>query len=118
MDSEKLAAFKAMLTEQLERLEVQAGIATLELAQGGVEIEYVDRAAIHRDQDMKLRIKSRESRLMKKIRLALDRIEAGTFGICETCEEPISLRRLAARPVTTKCIDCKELEELMESQAR
>ncbi|WDP90119.1 MAG: TraR/DksA C4-type zinc finger protein [Desulfobacter sp.] len=117
MDREQLAHFKKILAEQLAHLEEQAFITAIELAQGGVEIEYVDRAATHRDQDMKLRIKSRESRLIKKIRLALDRIENGTYGICEACEEPISLRRLEARPVTTKCIDCKEREELLEAQS-
>ncbi|HOX93988.1 MAG TPA: TraR/DksA family transcriptional regulator [Syntrophales bacterium] len=45
------------------------------------------------------------------MREALQRIEEGTFGICEECEEPISLQRLKARPVTTYCIQCKTLEE-------
>ena len=42
------------------------------------------------------------------------RIEDGTFGICERCEEPISPKRLEARPVTTLCIRCKEEQEKKE----
>jgi DnaK suppressor protein len=44
----------------------------------------------------------------------LDRIENGTFGICEKCGEDISVKRLKARPVTTHCIDCKTKEEAFE----
>jgi DnaK suppressor protein len=42
------------------------------------------------------------------------RIENGTFGICEICEEEISVKRLEARPVTTMCIRCKEEQEKQE----
>jgi DnaK suppressor protein len=44
----------------------------------------------------------------------LERIENGTFGQCESCEEDISIERLKARPVTTQCITCKTREENME----
>jgi DnaK suppressor protein len=44
----------------------------------------------------------------------LARIEDGTFGICERCEDEISLKRLEARPVTTLCIRCKEEQEKKE----
>jgi DnaK suppressor protein len=52
--------------------------------------------------------------LIKKIKKALERFENGTFGICEVCEEEISIERLKARPVTTQCIECKTREEDME----
>jgi DnaK suppressor protein len=61
-----------------------------------------------------LRIRDREHKLIKKVKKALDRIENGTFGICEKCGEDISLKRLKARPVTTQCIDCKTKEEAFE----
>ncbi|TMB23658.1 MAG: conjugal transfer protein TraR, partial [Deltaproteobacteria bacterium] len=50
----------------------------------------------------------------KKIDDALARIENGTFGTCEICEEEISVKRLEARPVTTMCIRCKEEQEKQE----
>jgi DnaK suppressor protein len=52
--------------------------------------------------------------LLKKIDEALERINNGTFGICESCGEEISLKRLEARPVTTLCIDCKTRQEADE----
>jgi DnaK suppressor protein len=61
-----------------------------------------------------LRIRDREAKLIKKIREALERFENDTYGICETCGEDISIKRLKARPVTTQCIDCKSKEEALE----
>jgi DnaK suppressor protein len=59
-------------------------------------------------------MKDRERKLIVKIKKALERIENGTFGICERCGEDISIKRLTARPVTTLCIDCKTKEEALE----
>ena len=107
--------FKTLLTDQLTRLLAQASQVTSELSsQDSRAAESIDRACAHSDQEMKLRIRSRESRLINKVRLALDRIDSGVYGLCEVCEEPISVERLKARPVTTKCILCKEMEEQME----
>ncbi len=46
--------------------------------------------------------------------MQVDRIDNDTFGICEKCDEEISLKRLEVRPVTTQCIDCKAKEEAYE----
>lgn len=66
------------------------------------------------DRNFMLRIRDRELKLIKKIKKALDRIDNGTFGVCESCGDPIGEKRLNARPVTTQCIDCKEAEEATE----
>jgi DnaK suppressor protein len=63
-----------------------------------------------------LRIRERERRLITKITEALERIEEGTFGICERCGEDISDKRLEARPVTTLCINCKQEQEDLEKR--
>ena len=73
-----------------------------------------DRASLESERNFMLRIRDRENKLIKKIRNALDRIENGTFGVCEECGENISIKRLKARPVTTQCIDCKTKEEAFE----
>lgn len=65
-----------------------------------------------------LRLKEREKNLLRKIDLALERLQDGTFGICETCGEPIEERRLLARPVTTLCIACKTEQENQEKRDR
>ena len=56
----------------------------------------------------------RDHKYFKHLNQALERIENGTFGICETCGEDISVKRLKARPVTTQCIECKTKEEASE----
>ncbi len=65
-------------------------------------------------QSFTFRLRGREKTFLKKIDYALAKIEQGAFGICEQCEEPISLKRLEARPETTLCIRCKEDQEKME----
>ena len=60
------------------------------------------------------RLRGREKTFLKKINYALTKIEDGTFGICEECEEAIAAKRLEARPETTMCIKCKEAEERRE----
>jgi len=70
-----------------------------------------DRATLESERNFTLRIRDRERRLISKIKEALSRLELGTFGICEECGEDISYKRLKARPVTTRCISCKQKQE-------
>ncbi len=65
-------------------------------------------------QSFTFRLRGREKTFLKKIDLALAKIDNGTFGICEDCGEPISVKRLEARPETALCIRCKEDQERME----
>jgi DnaK suppressor protein len=106
------ADFKSLLSQTLqERLR--------ELAEGTTDFEYfmhqapdfLDRASLEIDGTLNLRIKERDGRLAKKIREALKKMEDGTFGLCEDCGEPIPEKRLRARPVATRCIECKEKQE-------
>jgi len=73
-----------------------------------------DRASMESDRNFTLRIRDRERKLIAKIREALERIEDGTFGHCEMCDDEISIERLKARPVTTLCIECKRRQEAQE----
>ena len=65
-------------------------------------------------QSFTFRLRGREKTFLKKIDHALAKIDTNTFGICENCEEEISLKRLEARPETTLCIRCKEDQEKRE----
>lgn len=115
MKKEQKEKFRQILESQLEALMLISGKSLSEmLSENAREIEYIDLACADADRTMKFRIRSRESRLIRKIQEALQRIENDTYGICEFCEEEISLRRLEARPVTTKCIECKKEEERLE----
>jgi len=65
-------------------------------------------------QSFEFWLRGREKSLLSKLDLALKKIEEGTFGVCEICEEPIGKKRLEARPETTLCIKCKEDQEREE----
>ncbi|NRA35618.1 MAG: TraR/DksA C4-type zinc finger protein [Polyangiaceae bacterium] len=65
-------------------------------------------------QAFTFRLRGREKAFLDKIQKALDRIDEGTFGVCEECDEPVSVKRLEARPETTLCIRCKEDQERVE----
>lgn len=73
-----------------------------------------DQASAEIDQNFIIRLKEREQKLLKKIDDTIDRIDEGTFGICERCGDEISYQRLKARPVTTLCIACKTEQEKEE----
>lgn len=70
-----------------------------------------DQASAEIDRNFMLRLREREQRLLKKIEAAIEKIETGTFGICEVCGQEIEIKRLEARPVTTMCIICKTEQE-------
>lgn len=74
----------------------------------------VDQATSDTEQSMRMRLRNREMLYLKKIEEALERIEQGTFGECDTCGEDIEPRRLEARPTATLCVGCKEDEERKE----
>ena len=74
----------------------------------------MDLAASEYIQSFEFRLRGREKSLLSKLDLALKKIEDGSFGICEICEEPIGKKRLEARPETSLCIKCKEDQEREE----
>jgi len=115
MKKEDLEFFKNLLAERLNELLSHADNTVTGMTKPKENFaDPTDRASHEADRSFELRIRDREHKLIKKIRNALERIENGTFGICETCDEEISIQRLKARPVTTQCIDCKTREEDME----
>ncbi len=115
MDRERLEYFREELHKKKEEILAEAGKTLSDMtAQTGNVPDPNDRATIESGRNFELRIRQRESRLTAKIEEALVRIDDGTFGICQACGEPIGLKRLEARPVTTLCIDCKTLQENRE----
>lgn len=76
----------------------------------------MDLASAEYNHAMNFRLRGREKTLLRKIELALERMEAGEYGLCEECGDDIGIRRLEARPVTTLCIRCKEEQERRERE--
>lgn len=115
MTKKKLEYFKKILTQQLEALQDKSSqnrVTTL--AESEQISDFTDQATLESDIDMNIHIKERDSKLIIKIKKALERIEDGTYGVCDECEEEISEKRLEARPVTTVCINCKREQENQE----
>jgi len=120
MDQEKLLYFKGLLEGRLHTLVEEAGKTCNDMRKdgNGEFPDPTDRASLESDRNFLLRIKDRERKLIMKVKEALDRIDNGTFGICESCGKPISEKRLMARPVTTLCIECKTELENQERRER
>lgn len=93
---------------------------TLEhLQEGGLqEPDLADRASAEMDRSLELRTRDRARKLISKIDAALERIETNTYGYCEETGEPITLRRLEARPIATLSIEAQERHERMERTHR
>ena len=115
MEKQKIEEFRQLLQAQLDELQREAGKTVSEMTDEKANFpDPTDRASLESDRNFELRIRDRERKLIMKIREALERIDAGEFGICESCEEEISEARLRARPVTTLCIECKTEQERQE----
>jgi len=80
--------------------------------------DITDRASEETDRALELRTRDRQRKLVTKIDAALRRIEAGDYGYCEVTGEPISLKRLDARPIATMSLEAQEKHERREKVHR
>ena len=76
--------------------------------------DIADRATSETERALELRARDRQRKLIAKIDAALERIEDGTYGYCEETGEPISLKRLDARPIATLSVEAQERHERRE----
>lgn len=76
--------------------------------------DVADRASEETDRALELRTRDRQRKLVSKIDAALRRIEDGSYGFCEQTGEPISLKRLDARPIATLSLEAQERHERKE----
>jgi DnaK suppressor protein len=80
--------------------------------------DLADRASSETDRAIELRARDRQRKLISKIDAAMQRIDDGTYGYCEETGEPISLKRLDARPIATLSIEAQERHERREKVYR
>jgi DnaK suppressor protein len=113
----QLEKFKATLVQKRMRLlkEAQRTLDSEMVIEADERMDEVDQASSEYMQAFSFRLRGRERFLMDKIEHALRKIEAGEYGICEECEEAITLKRLQARPEAQLCIQCKEAQEREEA---
>jgi DnaK suppressor protein len=76
--------------------------------------DFADRASSETDRAIELRARDRQRKLISKIDAALSRLDEGTYGYCEDTGEPISLKRLDARPIATLSVEAQERHERRE----
>lgn len=77
---------------------------------GGPGGDLIDKANADAEAELQIRLHDTDSRLLRAIEEALSRIERGTYGVCETCRQPIASARLKAVPWARHCRHCKETE--------
>lgn len=115
MNERQLEYFKQkLLTWKYSILEESRG--TIEHMQEGTRNipDVADRASEETDRALELRTRDRERKVVSKIDGALRRIEDGSFGYCDDTGEPISLKRLDARPIATYSLEAQERHERKE----
>ena len=116
MDAKILAKYRKLLLEEKQRiLNNSKNALKHELALSPDDLpDETDLAASEVNQNLVFKLRDRERQLLAKIDECMGRIEDGSFGACTDCEEPIEVRRLEARPMSTLCVACKEKQEHRE----
>jgi DnaK suppressor protein len=119
MNAQQLEYFRRKLVAWRQDL-LDGSRETIEGLQDGTRAipDVADRASEETDRALELRTRDRQRKLVSKIDAALRRIEDGEFGYCEMTGEPISLRRLDARPIATMTLEAQERHERREKVHR
>lgn len=110
----RILEIKKNLLKQKQQILEEAGIMLSNLPSDSNLSEIGDIASAEIDRNFLLRLRDRERKLLKKIEKAIEKIDSGTYGICEACGAEIPIERLEARPVTDLCIECKTEQEEAE----
>jgi len=115
MRKRELNQIKKLLIQQLSKLLSRADCSLDDVGESNENLsDVLDRAAKIAERNFSHRLCSREKLLIRKIERSLQDIENGDYGLCQHCEEYISVKRLKARPTARYCIDCKTQLETME----
>lgn len=119
MNPNQRAYFRAKLTAWRNDILKEARETLDHLAEESANHpDVADRASSETDRAIELRARDRQRKLIGKIDAALSRIDDGTYGYCEETGEPISLKRLDARPIATLSIEAQERHERREKVYR
>ena len=115
MNERQVTFFRTKLIEWKESI-LEGNRSTIEDMQGTTRSipDAADRASEETDRALELRTRDRQRKLIGKIDLALRKIEDGSYGFCEDTGEPISLKRLMARPIATLSLAAQESHERKE----
>ena len=119
MNERQTEYFRKRLTDWRDEL-LSDGRDTIETLQDGTRNipDVTDRASEETDRALELRTRDRQRKLVGKIDAALRRIDEGEFGYCDVTGDPISLKRLDARPIATMSLEAQERHERREKVHR
>lgn len=110
MNKIKVKKFKTYFIERREALlQAQAQLSQIEIDAGGDEVDQIQGNILKSTLE---RLSLRDQTSLVRINQALKKIEEGTFGLCEECEEEIAEKRLQAIPEALLCISCAEIQEI------
>ena len=119
MNPHQLEYFRQMLLNWRAELVHEAGETLSDLNKGNLQQpDMADRASLETDHQLVLRTRDRERKLISKIDSALNRIDDGSYGYCQETDEPISLKRLMARPIADLSLEAQERHERLERTHR
>ena len=119
MNPQQLEYFRQKLPNWRAELVHEAGETLSDLNEGNLQQpDMADRASLETDHQLVLRTRDRERKLISKIDSALNRIEDGSYGYCQETDEPISLKRLMARPIADRSLEAQERQERLERTHR
>mgnify|MGYP003636564760 CR=1 FL=1 len=113
MNTEQLTQYRAQLEVQLTSIKEASTLHQNQIEESQTSKDFVgpDKAAELETLEVDSNVSESEINLVKKIEHALDRIDKGTYGICESCDGEISQERLDAKPSVSLCIDCQVSHE-------
>jgi len=115
MNERQKEYFRQKLMGWKEEILKESRVTLLTLQQENVNHpDLADRASSETDRAIELRARDRQRKLIAKIDAALQRIEDNSYGYCEETGEPISLKRLEARPIATLSVEAQERHERRE----
>ena len=118
MNAKMKEYFRLKLTDWKNELlkESSQTLVNLQKEENTAKPDLTDRASEEIERSFELRTRDRERKLINKIEAALRRIDDGSYGYCEETGEPISIKRLEARPVATLSLEAQEMHEKQEKK--
>ena len=114
MNAAQLEFFRQRLMQMESDIRSNADETTEHLRETVIVPDPADRATIEEEHALELRTRDRERKLLKKIKQALERIDAGEYGFCEETGDPIGIPRLLARPTATLSLEAQQRRELRQ----
>ena len=115
MCSKQIEYFKKVLTSWRNEI-IEGSSSTIDhlKEESSNKPDTTDRASIESERSLELRTRDRERKLLSKINKALKKLEDGSYGYCEETMQPISIKRLVARPIATLSVEAQEMHERSE----